>query len=250
MENNCIYGIASMTKIITSVAAMILYEKGYFRLNDELSTYIPEFKNMKVYDDENLVIEAINPILIRDLFRHTSGIKYYSKEYNEAGATFSQVKSLAELVENLSSVPLYHEPGSTFDYSLSTDILGYLIEKLSNQTLREFFIKHIFNPLEMDDTDFFVPEEKKDRLAYFYRYKNDSLKSLQQYENSSYRELPKIYSGGGGLVSTVEDYEKFLKMLINYGKYEDKQILSRKTVELMKTDQLHNIDNKGFLSKG
>jgi len=253
MENNCIYGIASMTKLVTSVSALILYEKGYFRLNDKLSDYLPEFKNMSVYVDKangNSIKDATNPILIRDLFRHTSGIKYGSKEYTEAGADFSQANSLSEFVQNISTVPLYHEPGSAFEYSYSTDILGCLIEKLSGQTLREFFIENIFIPLNMDDTDFYVPEEKKDRLAYYYDHKNDSLILLETYENSAFKELPKIYSGGGGLVSTVGDYAKLLQMLLNYGKYNDTRIISRKTVELMKTDQLKNIVNKGILSNG
>ncbi|MCK5135549.1 MAG: beta-lactamase family protein [Bacteroidales bacterium] len=253
MENNCIYGIASMTKLVTSVAALILYEKGYFRLNDKLSDYLPEFKNMKVYDDKqsgSLIKNTSPPILIKDLFRHTSGIKYGTEEYNEAGADFNKVNSLAEFVQKISTVPLYHEPGSTFDYSYSTDILGYLIEKLSGQTLREFFIDNIFVPLKMDDTDFYVPKEKKDRLATFYAYDNDTLIIKETYENSIYKELPEIFSGGGGLVSTIEDYAKFLQMLLNYGHYNNKQILSQKTVELMKTDQIETIDNKGFLSDG
>lgn len=253
MENDCIYGIASMTKLVTSVAALILYEKGYFRLNDKLSDYLPEFKNMKVYEDKpngNKIKDADNPILIKDLFRHTSGIKYGSKEYTEAGADFSKVDSLAEFIEKISTVPLYYEPGSTFEYSYSTDILGYLIEKLSGQTLRDFFIDNIFIPLKMEDTDFYVPKEKKDRLANFYAYKNDSLIIKETYENSIYKELPKVYSGGGGLVSTAKDYSKFMQMLLNYGKFNGTRILSRKTVELMKTNQLENIDNKGFLSNG
>jgi len=249
-QNNCIYGIASMTKVITSVAALILYEKGHFRLNDKLSDYLPEFKNMKVYKSENLIKFANNPILIKDLFRHTSGIKYGTKEYNEAGANFSDSGSLTEFAQKISTVPLYHEPGSTFEYSYSTDILGYLIEKLSGQSLRDFFIDNIFIPLEMKDTDFYVPKEKQDRLINFYVYRNDSLICKETYENSRYKEIPKMYSGGGGLVSTAIDYSKFLQMLLNYGKYNDTRILSRKTVELMITDQLKNIENKGFLSNG
>ena len=253
MENNCIYGIASMTKLVTSVAALILYEKGYFRLNDKLSDYLPGFKNMSVYVDKvdiNSIKDAVNPILIKDLFRHTSGLKGSTKEYKEVGADFSQVSSLAEFAQKISTVPLYYEPGTTFDYSYSTDILACLIEKLSRQTLREFFIKHIFTPLKMEDTDYYIPKEKKDRLANYYNYRNDSLIIIEPYENSPYKELPKVYRGGSGLVSTVEDYAKLLQMLLNYGKYNDTRILSRKTVELMKTDQLQNIDNKGFLSNG
>ena len=253
MENDCIYGIASMTKLVTSVAALILYEKGCYRLNDQLSDYLPEFKNMRVYVDQadsNSVKEASNPILIRDLFRHTSGIKYDTAEYAEAGAIFSQVDSLAEFVQKISTVPLYYEPGSTFEYGFSTDILGFLVEKLSGKTLREFFVEKIFLPLEMNDTDFYVPQDKKHRLVNYYHYSNDSLVLRETYDNSAYKQLPKAYSGGGGLVSTVNDYAKFLQMLLNYGKYNESRVLSRKTVELMKTDQLQNVDEKGFLSNG
>jgi CubicO group peptidase (beta-lactamase class C family) len=253
MENNCIYGIASMTKLVTGVAALILYEKGYFRLNDNLSDYLPEFKNMSVYVDKatgNLTKETVNPILVKDLFRHTSGISGGRKEYKEAGADFNQVSSLAEFSQKISTVPLYYEPGTTFDYSYSTDILAFLVEKLSGQKLREFFIENIFVPLNMEDTDFYVPKEKRDRLACFYEYRNDSLILRETYENSTFKKLPKVCRGGSGLVSTVEDYAKLLQMLLNYGKYNDVRILSRKTVELMKTDQLQNVDNKGFLSDG
>ena len=253
MKNDCIYGIASMTKLVTSVAAMILYEKGYFRINDKLSDYLPEFKNMSVYVNKeygNSIKDADNPILIKDIFRHTSGIKGITKEYREVGADFSQVSSLSEFVQRISAVPLYHEPGTKFEYSSSTDILACLIERLSGQTLREFFIENIFTPLEMDDTDFYIPKEKKDRLVSYYEFRNDSLILKETYENSKYKELPEFYRGGSGLVSTVEDYAKFLQMLLNYGIYNDTRILSRKTVELMKTDQLQNVDNKGFLSNG
>ncbi len=253
MNTDCIYWIASMSKLVTNVAALILYEKGYFRLNDKLSDYLPEFKNMRVFVDKangNEIKDAANPILVRDLLRHTSGIKYGSKEYDEAGVGFWKVDSLSEFARKISTVPLYHEPGTAFEYSYSTDILGYLIEELSGQTLREFFIENIFVPLKMVDTDFYVPEEKKDRLANYYEYKNDSLILLESYENFIFRDHPKVYFGGGGLVSTAEDYAKLLQMLLNYGKYNNTRILSRKTVELMKTDQLQNIANKGFLADG
>ena len=253
MKNNCIYSIASMTKLVTAVGALILYEKGYFRLNDELSDYLPQFKNMSIFintEKGTVVKPAANPILVKDLFRHTSGITYGSKEYSEAGAVLNKARSLEEFVQNISKVPLYHEPGTTFEYSYSTDILGYLIEKLSGQTLRDFLIENIFNPLKMDDTDFYVPEDKKSRLVNFYEYNNNNLIIKEAYDNSVYNKLPDIYSGGGGLVSTVYDYSRFLQMILNYGHYNNLQILSRKTVELMITDQIANIENKGFLSDG
>ena len=248
MENDCIYGIASMTKLVTSVAALILYERGYFRLNDKLSDYLPEFKNMKVYVDKengNETRDAENPILIRDLFRHTSGLKRGSAEYRAVGAAVSQVNSLAEFAEKISTVPLYYEPGTKFSYGPSTNILACLIEKLSGQSLRDFFIKNIFVPLNMNNIDYYIPKEKKDKLAYYYLYRNDSLILKRTYD----KELQKVFPGATGLYSTAEDYSKLLQMLLNYGKYNDTRILSRKTVELMKTDQLKNIDND-FSSNG
>ncbi|MBK8808391.1 MAG: beta-lactamase family protein [Bacteroidales bacterium] len=253
LKNNYIHGIASMTKLVTCVAALTLYETGYFKMNDRLSDYLPEFKNMKVFVNNangDTTKEAANPILIKDLFRHTSGLKYGSMEYETAGVDLGNVNSTSEFVQKIAAIPLHFEPGTTFEYGYSIDIIGCLIEKLSGKTLRDYLIENIFVPLKMDDTDFYVPKEKMDRLANFYMLRNDSLILAENYDKSAYKTLPKMYSGGGGLVSTAEDYAKFLQMLLNYGECHEKRILGRKTVELMQTDQLSDVANKGFLSKG
>jgi len=253
MKNDNIFGIASMTKLITSISALILYEKGYFRINDKLSDYLPEFKNMKVFVKKNgktVIEDAKQDILIRDLFRHTTGLKYGGKEYNDIGATFTKVKSVKELVQKISRVPLYAEPGTKFEYSYSTDILGNLVERLSGQTLQEFFKENIFEPLEMKDTDFYLVDNKVDRMVSFYEYKNNKLVLKESSRNSKYRVKDGIFSGGGGLISTAKDYAKVLQMLLNGGNHQSAQILSRKTIELMIADHLADVPNKGFLSNG
>ncbi len=253
MQNDNIYGIASMTKLVTSVAALILYEKGYFCLNDKLSDYLPEFNEAKVFieiNGEKQIRKAENNILIKDLFRHTSGIRYGSDEYSAAGVDLNKVNTLHEFVQKLSSVPLYSEPGTQFQYSYSTDVLGYLIERLSGQSLREFMIENIFKPLGMSDTDFILSEDKKDRMVSYYSFTNDSLVLLESGNNSIYLDKRTVFSGGGGLISTTSDYANFLKMILDYGKYNGKTILSRKTIELLSSDFLKAVPDKGFLSNG
>ena len=253
MQNDNIYGILSMTKLVTSVAALTLYEKGYFLLNDKLSDYLPEFKNMKVFHNQEgktLTKEANNDILIKDLFRHTSGLTYDSPEYTKVNANLNEVKSLEQFAQNISNVPLYCEPGTKFQYSYSTDILGYLIEKLSGKSLRDYMIENIFNPLEMTDTDFILSEDKIDRMVNFYSYKNDSLTLKELNRNSIYLNKSRIFSGGGGLISTTKDYANFLNMIVNYGNFDNKTILSRKTIELLSSDFLVDVKDKGFLNNG
>ena len=257
MERNTIFRIASMTKAITSAAVMILYEEDHFDLNDPVSKYIPEMKNMKVVKyskDGKPIVSPLQTVVperemtIRDLLRHTSGIIYglgdseLDKLYQSEGLSVKAMV-LADFIKKLTDLPLAFHPGEKWEYSYSTDVLGYLVEVISGKTLDKFFVDRIFKPLKMDDTGFYVPGLKVNRLSNVYRYNNKKLHLAEVASSSSFTQPPKGCSGGGGLVSTASDYARFLQMLLNYGKLDGKRILSRKTVELMTCDHLVKISN-------
>lgn len=256
MRKDTIFRIASMTKMITTVAAIMLYEEGRFTLHDPVSKYVPEFRDLKVAVDSNLTtVSAKREITIRDLMRHTSGITYASGSrvvdplYRKAGLR-SWDKSLAEFVKVLAKIPLAFHPGEDWEYSLSTDVLGYLIEVISGMPLDEFFKERIFDPLNMRDTGFVVVEDKLDRLASVYEFRDGKLNLLESAQDTPLRRRPPAFSGGGGwaslgsdggLVSTAEDYMRLLQMLLNGGTMGGKRLLSPKSVELMMTDHLNGI---------
>ncbi len=258
MQNNNIFRIASMTKAITSVAAMILYEQGHFQLNDPVAKYIPEFSDMSVVsavDEDGKVsstVAATKPIKIVDLLTHTSGIGYpfipssVQKTYIDAGiidgVTAKDVR-LASQMKLLAEQPLMFEPGSKFAYGLSVDLLGYLIEVISGKSLDQFFAEEIFAPLGMYDSYFYLPKDKADRLVTLYADVNDGgLIVSQGNESDIIIDSPRYpvagaqsyFSGGAGLSSTAYDYGRFLQMLLNDGELDGARILSRKSVELMR----------------
>ena len=262
MRNDNIFRIASMTKAITSVAAMILYEQGHFQLHDPVAKYIPEFAEMSVVsavDDEGNVsstVAATTPIRIIDLLSHTSGIGYpfisssVRKSYVDAGiidgVTVKDI-TLASQMELLAKQPLMFEPGTKFGYGLSTDLLGYLIEVTSGQSLEEFFAKEIFAPLEMHDSYFYLPADKADRLVTLYADVGDGGLTVSKGDESTiFLDDPKYpvsgaksyFSGGAGLSSTAYDYARFLQMLLNDGELDGARILSRKSVELMRAGRV------------
>ncbi|MFC1714659.1 serine hydrolase domain-containing protein [Candidatus Poribacteria bacterium] len=266
MRTDTIFRIASMTKSITSVAVMMLYEEGHFLLSDPVSKYIPEFNNPKVLAPESdeasdptslATVPAKGEIKIRHLLNHTSGITYQwnrklGKTYNEAGVTNGIVQTdstIGEKMRVLAGLPLLHHPGEAYEYGLSVDVLGYLVEVVSGMTLDQFFHKRIFKPLGMRDTHFFIPEEKLPRLAAVYkRVSAGDLKRLPEepvtegtntYSISYPYQGPQSYfSGGGGLSSTTSDYAQFLRMLLNGGELNGVRLLSPKTVELMTTNSI------------
>ena len=266
MRTDTIFRIASMTKPITSVAVMMLYEEGHFLLSDPVSKYIPEYKNPKVLapeadEDSDSIPPATVPadreITIRHLLNHTSGITYnwngkLGKTYNEAGVTNGIVQTdgiIGEKMKILAGLSLLHHPGEAFEYGLSIDVLGYLVEVVSGMTLDEFFHKRIFEPLGMKDTHFFIPEEKLPRLAAVYRrISAGDLERLSEepitegtntYSISYPYQGPQSYfSGGGGLSSTASDYARFLQMMLNGGELNGVRLLSPKTVELMTTNSV------------
>src|SRR5580698_10699757 len=254
----------SMTKAITGVAAMILYEEGKFSLSDPVSKYLPEFAKMSVaqesVDDAGkrtyYTVPADHPITVRDLFRHTSGLDYagpkdengepaYKKLGVEGGNGWVSF-DLAEAVRRIATAPLNHQPGTTFHYGLSIDVLGRLVEVLSGKPLDQFFEERIFRPLGMKDTAFFVPEEKWSRLATLYSPEKDGgIQRMAGGPQDSFKKKPALLLGGAGLTSTMEDYSHFYAMLLNDGQYGGVRILGRKSVELMRSDHLGSIPHFG-----
>ncbi len=257
MQKDSIFRIASMTKAVTSVAAMILYEHGLFQLSDPVSKYIPAFANMMVVsevDDSGNVIATVaatKPIRIIDLLTHSSGLGYpfipssVQKSYLEAGVidgmTSKDIK-LAAQMELLAKQPLMFEPGSKFAYGLNVDLLGYLIEVVSGKSLDVFFTEEIFTPLGMHDSYFYLPQDKADRLVTLYAdVDGEGLIVSKGNESPIFLDNPRYpvagaksyFSGGAGLSSTAYDYGRFLQMLLNEGELDGVRILGRKSVELM-----------------
>ena len=264
MQADALFRICSMSKPITSVAAMMLYEQGKFLLDDPVSKYLPEFKNMKVLvkptEGQTYTIPAKNEITIRDLLRHTSGITYqwnsdlgalYVKA-NVASGLLQYDGTIGDSTRNLAALPLLFNPGARFEYSLGVDVIGRLVEVWSGMPLDQFFQKRIFEPLGMKDTYFFVPDNKISRIATAYTFYED--KGLNRFPDTAITEGPfsysadypyhgpkRLFSGGAGLVSTAMDYARFCQMMLDEGKVGNTRLLSRKTVELMTHDQLGKI---------
>jgi CubicO group peptidase (beta-lactamase class C family) len=247
MQLDAIFRIASMTKPVTSVAVMILYEEGHFQLDDPVSKYIPEFKNIKVFskmdNNELIVVEPKRPMTIHDLLTHTSGLTYgifgntpVDAMYRRAGLFRGTLK---EMVQKLSKIPLLYHPGTKWHYSISIDVLGYFVEVVSGKPLDKFLEQRIFKPLKMKDTGFYVPEEKISRFAARYGLSKDGgIEVIEKPETSNKSRPPRFLSGGGGLVSTASDYIRFAQMLLNKGELEGTRILGRKTVEFMTRNHL------------
>ena len=263
LKRDDIFRIASQTKAITSTAVMMLWEEGKFRLDDPIFMYIPEFKDAQVldtlYEDGTYdTTPAKIPITIRHLLTHTSGIGYgvidrdvrFKKIYKDAGIIdlyTTEDITIEESVKKLAKLPLHHNPGEKYTYSEGLDVLGYFIEIVSGIPLDEFFRTRIFNPLGMDDTWFYLPESKKNRLV-----------SVQTKEDESWIKYPttfydpdfpitgakKFFSGGAGLSSTAKDYATFLQMYLNNGELNGVRILSRTTIQFMMSNQVGDLYTK------
>ncbi|MCY4402863.1 MAG: serine hydrolase [Candidatus Poribacteria bacterium] len=238
IDFDTIFRIYSMTKPITSVAVMMLYEEGHFQLNTPVSQFIPAFKDMKVYANHgDAIIDAEREVTVKHLLTHTSGIIYggdwvhpINDRYREA--TFF-TDDLSHMVNELGKIPLLHHPGDSWNYGMSTDVLGYLVEVVSGMPFAEFLHTRIFEPLGMVDTDFSVPEEKADRYATLYEPTEDG--GIQVMENIPVASGPLsfFHAGGAGLQSTAADYLRFCQMMLNEGELNGNRLLGRKTVELM-----------------
>jgi CubicO group peptidase (beta-lactamase class C family) len=252
VKQNTIFRFYSMTKPVTSVAAMMLYEEGKLKLDDPVSKYIPEFKGLKVYAKTGKHTEQEREMSIRDLFRHTSGLTYgffgntpVDKMYR-ARSVFDWNSSLQDMIDKLSEIPLLHQPSTKWHYSVSTDVLGYIVEKVSGQSLDKFFKTRIFKPLKMKDTAFHVPAKKVERFAVCYGPNlSGGLRIVDDPNKSRYLKKPSILSGGGGLVSTARDYLRFCQMLLNKGQLDGKRLLRPETVEMMTKNQLPDSVKRG-----
>lgn len=260
-----IFRIASQTKAITSVAAMILYEEGKFLLDDRVSKYIPEFAKQQVLDKFNetdttyTTVPAKSEITIRQLLTHTSGVSYPQIGTKEANAIYAKAglvaglgvevgRLLADDIKTIAKLPLIHQPGEKFSYGFNSDILGRLVEIFSGMSLDQFFKKRIFEPLGMNDTYFYIPKAKQDRLVSLYEEVEGKLQTANPETNQNGAFLinyPKTagtyFSGGAGLSSTALDYAVFLQMMLNGGEYNGKRILSRNTVRMMTMNQIGDI---------
>ena len=249
LQPDMLFRIYSMTKPITVVAVLMLYEEGRFLLSDPVSRYLPEFTEMRVYVGENgdkgrpETRPAIRPITIEDLLTHTAGLSYddvtaagVPKLYAEADLWSAD--SLADFTSKVAALPLAFEPGSRWHYSVANDVLGRLVEVVAGQPFDKFLEARILGPLKMNDTAFFVPEAKLDRFASQYRRDGSGMRLIETPEESEYRNPEPVPFGGSGLVSTAADYIRFAQMLLNGGELDGVRLLGTKTVELMMMDHL------------
>jgi CubicO group peptidase (beta-lactamase class C family) len=267
MPKDAIFRIASMSKPIVTAAAMMMLEQGKFNLNDPISMYLPEFKNMKVEvqkkDAEGKtsyeIVPAARPILIQDLMRHTSGFTYgafgarsknIAKAYNDADLMGAKGDLTSdEFVKRLAQIPLAFQPGTRFEYSMSIDVLGVLLERVAGKGLDKILQEMILTPLKMKDTAFYVPPEKAARLAD--AYDSDPQKAglfamIRVQDNPAGK---RYFAAGSGLASTTEDYFRFAQMILNRGTLDGKRLLSKKTVQWMLSDHLMGMGDNSFVLK-
>lgn len=249
MQQDTIFRIYSMTKPVASAAVMMLYDDGKLGLDDAASKYLPEFKGLKVFvkatADGHELEEPRRDMTVRDLLRHTSGLTYglfgttpVDQMYQKAGV-LNPKNTLADMTTKLGAIPLLCQPATKWNYSVSVDVLGRIVEVVSGKPLDEFIDQRICRPLEMHDTGFYVPREKLDRFATNYAPKSGGgLVPIDAPQTSSYRAPPALLSGGGGLVSTARDYMRFCQMLINEGTLNGKRLLKQETVQMMTRNQL------------
>lgn len=247
MQADSLFRIYSMTKAIVSVALMMLWEEGRFLLNEPVSKYIPAFADQKVLverDGKTELVPVDRPATVQDLLRHTSGLTYefrgtgpVQKAYMDA-KIYRRSQSNADQVEMLGKLPLLHQPGTVWEYSRSTDVVGRLVEIISGQSLSEFLDSRILKPLGMNESGFFVPTEKHGRLAQAFAKDPEGNTDVSLLD---VREKPRFESGGGGMVASTMDYARFLQMMLNSGELEGVRLLSRKTVELMTSDHLGSV---------
>jgi CubicO group peptidase (beta-lactamase class C family) len=270
MTTDALFRICSMSKPITTTAVMLLYEEGRFLLNDPVSRFLPEFRNMKVLaktpSGQTYSIPASREITIKHLLTHTSGLTYHWNTdlgalYRDAHVAHGLLQydgTIGDSIRALAGLPLLFNPGEKFEYSLAIDVLGRLVEVVSGMPLDEFLRKRIFEPSGMKDTYFFLPDDRVPRLAAAYTWYDG--KGLGRFPDKPiddgnfsysadypYRGPRKLFAGGAGLCSTAADYARFCQMILNGGKLEGTRLLSRKTVELMTHDQLGKISpDSGF----
>jgi CubicO group peptidase (beta-lactamase class C family) len=268
MREDAIFRIFSMTKAVTGVAAMMLFEEGAFALADPISKFMPEFREMRVALEARDAatgkmvltgtVPATRQITVLDLMRHTAGFNY-TGPHNEEGALsyvqqglsgfgFALGMNSVEFVKRLAAIPLLREPGTAWDYGFGTDVLGRLVEVLSGDTLADFFARRIFQPLRMVDTDFHVHQQNRDRLVPIYsRTDSGGIQRMTGTTQDGYHQPPAMHAGGSGLTSTMFDYLRFVRMLANGGELDGERLLSPLTVNLMRSDVLGDLPVLGSL---
>ena len=265
MQEDTIFRIYSMTKPITSVALMMLFEEGRFQLNDPVSRFIPSWKGQQVWisgdGDDMETREPASPMTMRHVLSHTSGLTYgtglfpsehpVDKFYDKLGVNRDAGETIESFAQKLSTVPLRYDPGTQWCYSLATDVCGCLVEFISGVPFGQFLQERIFDPLGMTDTSFVVPEEKLDRLAANYERRADkTLKLLDDPMNSLYANPNRFPSGGGGLAGTTADYGRFCEMLRGGGQLEGQRIIGGRTLKLMHRNHLPNGTDLGSIAMG
>ena len=246
IQFDTIFRLYSMTKPITSIAVMMLYEEGHFQLTTPVSEFVPYFKDMKVYtEDGSDIVDAEREVTIKHLLTHTAGLIYESdREDHPIDQRYEDADlyggDLVSMIQKLGDIPLLHQPGDAWKYGMSTDILGYLVQVVSGMPFETFLKTRIFNPLGMNDTGFSVRVENANRYSKVYEFAEDG--NLQQIENVHAETAPLsfFHSGGGGLQSTAPDYLRFCQMVLNGGELDGVRLLGRKTVELITMDHISN----------
>lgn len=252
IADDTIYRIYSMSKPVTGVAMMMLYEEGKFELDDPVTKFVPEFENLKVLEGVNEdgsanVVELNRPPTMRELMSHTSGFAYGLTGIDPANSAFRDEKilespDLQTFIDKVSDVPLLFQPGEAWFYSVGMDIQGHIIEKISGQTFGDYLQSRLFEPLGMVDTGFYVPEDKYDRLSEVYGFDPESGALVPvPFPGVMFRQdTVSFESGGGGLVSTMDDYGRFSQMLVNQGELDGVRILKPETIELMRANVLRD----------
>ena len=251
LKEDAIFRIASMTKPITSIALMQLVEQGYIALSDPVAKHLPEFAQTGVFvsgggNTPFVTRPPARPMRVIDLMRHTSGLTYSFQERSNIDAAYRKLGferfdggSMDDYVAKVASLPLEFDPGSAWNYSVSTDILGAIVERISGQTLSDYFAAHIFAPLGMVDTHFQLPIDKIDRVPDCYAW--DAKVRMKMFDpgaTTAWAQKPDYYSGGGGLMSTLSDYHRFARMLLNGGELDGARIVSPHTLKLMTANHL------------
>jgi CubicO group peptidase (beta-lactamase class C family) len=251
MQKDSIFRIYSMSKPITGVAMMLLFEEGKWQLNDPVSKYIPEFAGLKVYatDANNNIVmkDQVHQVTMRELMSHSGGFTYgifsgsaVDKMQRDADV-LNINNTLDEFIKRVAKLPLNSQPGTEWHYSISVDIQGYIVQKLSGMPFEKFLEQRIFKPLGMVDTAFYVPKDKLNRFAEYYTYDKDGkllVCAIDGCLNHDFSKVPALSSGGGGLVSTATDYMRFCQMLLNGGQLDGVRLLSPLSVELMRSNVL------------
>jgi CubicO group peptidase (beta-lactamase class C family) len=256
MTDNTIFRIFSMTKPITSLGVMMLWEEGCFALDEPISSFLPSFRQMKVYNPDGPYQPLSRQLTFHDLLTHTSGLGYGLDQSSPVEKLYAKAnildmnECLSDKVARIATLPLHHQPGERFTYSVATDILGHLVELISGKALDIFLKERIFDPLQMTETGFSISKAQQSQLANLYTKLNDlplmDVRFVPNFLRPTFLRgawvkktcRPAFLSGGGGLVSTMDDYSRFVRMLFQKGQWDGRQIISQKTYETMTSPQL------------